>query len=329
MVGRVVEVFSGIQGEGTRVGERHIFLRLAGCNLACRYCDQPEARRIPRLALIEQTPGRRDFTSTPNPIAAVDLARAVLALHRPRRLHRALAVTGGEPLLQADFLADLLPRVRRCGLRVLLETNGALPDALRALLPCLDIVSMDLKLRSATGRPMPARAHETFLRLATRGGVQVYAKAVVTSSATLREVGRAQKPVLLKRGLSATIDEFLWAAEYIVSEGNGNVILCERGIRTFERQTRNTLDISAVPILRQMSFLPVIVDVSHAAGRKDILAPLGRAALAAGANGLMVEVHPVPAVARSDSRQQFDLEEFARFLKEIGVDIASIRSCAQ
>ena len=186
-----MEVFSGIQGEGTHVGERQIFLRLAGCNLACRYCDQPEARHIPRLALIEQIPGRRDFTSTPNPVSAADLARAVLALHHPRRLHRALAVTGGEPLLQADFLADLLPRLRRGGLRVLLETNGALPDALRALLPCLDIVSMDLKLRSATGRPMPARAHEKFLRLATRGGVQVYAKAVVTSSTTLREVGRA------------------------------------------------------------------------------------------------------------------------------------------
>lgn len=189
--GRVVELFSGVQGEGIHVGERHIFLRLAGCNLACRYCDQPEARRIPRLALIEQTPGRRDFTSTPNPIPAADLARAVLALHHPRRLHRALAVTGGEPLLQADFLADLLPRLRRRGLRVLLETNGALPDALRALLPCLDIVSMDLKLRSATGRPMPARAHEKFLRLAIRRGIEVYAKAVVTSSTTLREIGRA------------------------------------------------------------------------------------------------------------------------------------------
>jgi 3-deoxy-7-phosphoheptulonate synthase/chorismate mutase len=132
----------------------------------------------------------------------------------------------------------------------------------------------------------------------------------------LREVGRSHKPVLLKRGLSATIDEFLWSAEYIVSEGNENVILCERGIRTFERQTRNTLDISAVPLLRQKSFLPVVVDVSHAAGRKDILAPLGRAALAAGANGLMVEVHPCPAVARSDSQQQLDLAELTCFLEQ-------------
>jgi 3-deoxy-7-phosphoheptulonate synthase/chorismate mutase len=135
----------------------------------------------------------------------------------------------------------------------------------------------------------------------------------------LREVGRTNKPVLLKRGISATIDEFLWAAEYIVSEGNGNVILCERGIRTFETQTRNTLDISAVPILRNLSFLPVVVDISHAAGRKDILAALGRASLAAGASGLMVEVHPFPPVARSDSMQQMDLREFEQFLDETGI----------
>jgi len=135
----------------------------------------------------------------------------------------------------------------------------------------------------------------------------------------LREVGRTRTPVLLKRGLSATIDELLWSAEYVLLEGNENVILCERGIRTYETQTRNTLDLSAVPLLRQMSFLPVIVDLSHAAGRKDILAPLGRAALAAGANGLMVEVHPCPAIARSDSQQQMDLEEFAAFLDAVGL----------
>jgi len=135
----------------------------------------------------------------------------------------------------------------------------------------------------------------------------------------LREVGRCRRPVLLKRGLSATIDELLWSAEYIVSEGNERVILCERGIRTYEKQTRNTLDISAVPLLRQKSFLPVIVDVSHAAGRKDILAPLGRAALAAGASGLMVEAHPCPHLARSDSEQQLDLDALARFIDEVGL----------
>ena len=135
----------------------------------------------------------------------------------------------------------------------------------------------------------------------------------------LREVGQLGKPVLLKRGLSATIDELLWAAEYVIAEGNEQIILCERGIRTFEGQTRFTLDISAVPLLRLHSFLPVIVDVSHAAGRRDILAPLGRAALAAGANGLMVEVHPHPHRARSDGQQQLDLSRFQQFLQETGL----------
>ena len=134
----------------------------------------------------------------------------------------------------------------------------------------------------------------------------------------LREVGRTGKPVLLKRALSATIEELLWSAEYIVLEGNDQVILCERGIRTYGGQTRNTLDISAVPLLRQQSYLPVLVDVSHAAGRRDILAPLGKAALAAGASGLMVEVHPTPALARSDSQQQLNFEDFARFMVATG-----------
>jgi len=134
----------------------------------------------------------------------------------------------------------------------------------------------------------------------------------------LREVGRCRRPVLLKRGFSATLDELLWSAEYIISEGNEEVVLCERGIRTFESQTRNTLDISAVPLLQLRSRHPVIVDVSHAAGRRDILAPLGRAALAAGANGLMVEVHPDPDRARSDSQQQLSPDEFVRFLAEVG-----------
>ncbi len=138
------------------------------------------------------------------------------------------------------------------------------------------------------------------------------------NTSLLRELGRIRKPVLLKRGLAATIDEHLFAAEYIVSEGNGDVILCERGIRTFEQQTRNTLDISAIPLLKQKSFLPVVVDVSHAAGRKDILDALAKASLAAGADGVMVEVHPFPALARSDSQQQLDIAECTRFLDSIG-----------
>jgi 3-deoxy-7-phosphoheptulonate synthase len=133
----------------------------------------------------------------------------------------------------------------------------------------------------------------------------------------LREVGAVAKPVLIKRGLSATIEELLMAAEYIIAEGNNQIILCERGIRTFETMTRNTLDISAVPILKQLSRFPVIVDPSHAAGRRDILLPLCRAALAAGADGIMLEVHPNPTEAVSDGEQSLDLPQFANIMKEL------------
>jgi 3-deoxy-7-phosphoheptulonate synthase len=127
----------------------------------------------------------------------------------------------------------------------------------------------------------------------------------------LSAVGRAQKPVILKRGPAALVEEWLMAAEYIMKEGNFQVVLCERGIRTFETATRNTLDISAVPLVKGLSHLPVIVDPSHAAGRRDLVFPLACAALAAGADGLMVEVHPCPEKALSDGPQSLTPVEFA------------------
>ena len=133
----------------------------------------------------------------------------------------------------------------------------------------------------------------------------------------LKAAGKVNTPVLLKRGLAATIEEFLFAAEYIVSNGNTQVILIERGIRTYEKWTRNTLDILAVPILKKESHLPVLVDISHSAGRKDIALPIAKAALAAGADGIMVEVHPDPAVALSDASQQLDLEQFEDFMSKL------------
>jgi len=133
----------------------------------------------------------------------------------------------------------------------------------------------------------------------------------------LKAAGEANKPVILKRGLSATISEFINAAEYIISRGNGNIILCERGIRTYETATRNTLDISAVPILKQETHLPVLVDVTHSTGRRDLLIPTAKAAVAIGADGIMAEVHPDPAVALSDSQQQMDLEQFDQFYEEV------------
>nr|WP_259547769.1 bifunctional 3-deoxy-7-phosphoheptulonate synthase/chorismate mutase [Heyndrickxia oleronia] len=133
----------------------------------------------------------------------------------------------------------------------------------------------------------------------------------------LRAVGRVNKPVLLKRGLAATIDEFVHAAEYIISQGNDQIILCERGIRTYEKATRNTLDISAVPILKKETHLPVVVDVTHSTGRKDLLLPTAKAALAIGADAVMAEVHPDPAVALSDSAQQMDIPQFHTFMDEL------------
>jgi 3-deoxy-7-phosphoheptulonate synthase/chorismate mutase len=130
----------------------------------------------------------------------------------------------------------------------------------------------------------------------------------------LKAAGSVNVPVLLKRGMAATIEEFLLAAEYIVSRGNSRVMLCERGIRTYEKATRNTLDISSVPILKQESHLPVFVDITHSTGRKDILVPMAKAAVAAGADGVMMEVHPDPAVALSDAGQQLNIDQFNTFL---------------
>lgn len=133
----------------------------------------------------------------------------------------------------------------------------------------------------------------------------------------LRAVGKTDKPVLLKRGLAATLDEWLNAAEYILSEGNQNVVLCERGIRTFENYTRNTLDLSAVAAIKTMSHLPVIVDPSHGTGVWQLVEPMAKAAIAAGADGLMIEVHPNPAEALSDGKQSLTPENFDGLMMRI------------
>ena len=133
----------------------------------------------------------------------------------------------------------------------------------------------------------------------------------------LKELGKISKPVLLKRGISATIEELLLSAEYIMSGGNYNVVLCERGIRTFENDTRNTLDISAIPVIKKFSHLPIVVDPSHGTGRRDKVSPMARAAIAAGADGLLIEVHPDPEKALSDGAQSLYLEQFEQLMKEL------------
>jgi len=139
----------------------------------------------------------------------------------------------------------------------------------------------------------------------------------VQNFALLKEIGKVDKPILLKRGMMTTITEFLMSAEYILSEGNPNVILCERGIRTFETSTRNTLDLSAVPVLREKTHLPIIVDPSHGTGYWQYVAPMSYAAIAAGADGLLIEVHPHPEDAMSDGGQSLKPDKFAELMKNL------------
>lgn len=147
--------------------------------------------------------------------------------------------------------------------------------------------------------------------------------------ALLSEVGKVQRPVLLKRGLSGTITKLLMAAEYIMAQGNGDVMLCERGIRTYETATRNTMDVAAIPVLKRETHLPVIVDPSHAGGRAHLVTPLALAAVAAGADGLIVEVHPYPACAKSDGEQSLTFDVFAGMMQQVQAVARAVgRDCA-
>ena len=141
----------------------------------------------------------------------------------------------------------------------------------------------------------------------------------------LKTLGKLHKPILLKRGLASTMQEWLMSAEYIMAGGNAQVVLCERGIRTFAGQMRATLDVGAIPALKQATHLPVIVDPSHAAGRSDYVAPLALAAVAAGADGLVVEVHNDPAAALSDGAQALDLDGFARLSERVQKLLSALR----
>jgi 3-deoxy-7-phosphoheptulonate synthase len=142
----------------------------------------------------------------------------------------------------------------------------------------------------------------------------------------LKAAGEAKRPVLLKRGLSSTIEEFLLASEYILSGGNLQVMLCERGIRTFETYTRNTLDISAVPVIKELSHLPIFVDPSHAAGKRSLVPALAKAALAVGADGVMVEVHGQPEKAKSDGPQSLDFQGFTDLMRELNAIASALHS---
>ncbi|MBI4729393.1 MAG: 3-deoxy-7-phosphoheptulonate synthase [Acidobacteria bacterium] len=180
------------------------------------------------------------------------------------------------------------------------------------------------EMRAETGLPVVTEVlHTTDVELvASYADILRIGARNMQNFQLLREVGKLHKPVMLKRGLSATIEEWLMAAEYIAQQGNQEIVLCERGIRTYEPMTRNTLDLSAVPLVHRLSHLPVIVDPSHASGRRELVAPLARAAVAVGADGIMVDIHPHPETALCDGPQALRSEE-------VGPLIADIAAVAQ
>jgi 3-deoxy-7-phosphoheptulonate synthase len=175
------------------------------------------------------------------------------------------------------------------------------------------------KVRQETGLPVVTEAidNESLILVEKYADIIQIGARNMQNYSLLRLAGQTRKPVLLKRGFAATIDEWLMAAEYIMSEGNHRVILCERGIRTFSDNTRNTLDLSAIPSIKAVSHLPIIVDPSHAAGLRDYVIPLSRGAIAVGADGLLVEVHHDPAHALSDGMQSLYLHQFEELMREI------------
>lgn len=181
-----------------------------------------------------------------------------------------------------------------------------------------DGIKLLIEVKKATGLPIVSEImNQTQLSLFEEVDVIQIGARNMQNFDLLKAVGQLKKPILLKRGLANSIEELLMSAEYIMSEGNNQVILCERGIRTFETMTRNTLDLSAVVLLKQKSHLPVIVDPSHATGIRSLVAPLSKAALAVGADGLMIETHHDPAKALSDGGQSLDLDQFANLMNEL------------
>jgi 3-deoxy-7-phosphoheptulonate synthase len=183
------------------------------------------------------------------------------------------------------------------GLRMLRAASDR--HGLKLVTEVMEIAHIDLVVRYADVLQVGARNMQNF--------------------SLLRELGKARKPVLLKRGISATIEEWLLSAEYVLAGGNTDVMLCERGIRTFESYTRNTLDISAIPVVQKLSHLPIIVDPSHGTGRRDKVAPMARAAVAAGADGLIIEVHCDPDHARSDGAQSMFPAQFEQLMAELRI----------
>jgi 3-deoxy-7-phosphoheptulonate synthase len=187
--------------------------------------------------------------------------------------------------------------------------QGLGPDGLRLLRKAADQFKMKVVTEAVSSNDIPlVSEYADVIQIGTRN---------MQNFTLLKQAGKQKRPVLLKRGMNATMEEFLLAAEYILQEGNTQVLLCERGIRTFESATRNTLDISVVPLVKQLSHLPILVDPSHSSGKRSLVLPLSRAAIAAGADGLLVEVHHRAETARCDGSQSINFEEFEELMKSL------------
>jgi 3-deoxy-7-phosphoheptulonate synthase len=256
----------------------------------------------------------RAFAAEARPVRAGDSAGALVG-------GTALSVIAGPCSVESrEMLFDCARAVAAAGASML--RGGAFkprssPYAFQGLgEEALDLLAA---ARAETGLPIVTEVMDTrqVELVAEHADVLQIGARNMQNFSLLSEVGRVRRPVLLKRGLSATIEELLMAAEYVMAQGNHDVILCERGIRTFETATRNTLDVGAIPVLKAETHLPVIVDPSHAGGRADLVAPLAFAAIAAGADGVMIEVHPSPETALSDGSQSLDPAAFAALMQRL------------
>jgi 3-deoxy-7-phosphoheptulonate synthase len=261
--------------------------------------------------------------SRPYPLAARESAAQATGIHFPEAGvtigSRNITVIAGPCSVESyEMLGETARAVKASGATLL--RGGAFkprtsPYTFQGL--GVDALEMLATVRAETGMPVVTEVIDTRLvdTVAMYADVLQVGARNMHNFALLSEVGRLRKPVLLKRGFAATVAELLMAAEHIMTQGNMDVVLCERGIRTFETATRNTFDVAAVPVLKRETHLPVFVDPSHAAGRTDIIAALSYAAIAAGADGLIIEVHPRPAEAMSDADQSLSLGEFDALMR--------------
>jgi len=189
----IAEIFSSIQGEGLRVGERHLFIRFCGCNLDCRYCDTRAARSVPTDCRIEKSSGSGAFVFRRNPLDVPQLMSVLADLLHRKELHDAVALTGGEPLLHAVFLRELLPQLRPLTRRVYLETNGTLPEELASIIEYVDTIAMDIKLPSCSGQPPQYETNRKFLNIAVAR--EVFVKLVICAATTEKELAEAARVV--------------------------------------------------------------------------------------------------------------------------------------